>query len=367
MSLKKEIEIARADIRTDDYSMSIGEWVNLYENNEIDLHPEFQRFFRWTPFQKSRLIESILLGIPIPPIYVSQREDGIWDVVDGLQRLSTIFEFVGILMDEHGEKLPPLTLERTKYLPSLEGKKWIDESAPKQALDLDLRLYIKRSKISVSIILRESAEIAKYELFQRLNTGGTALSDQEVRNCILVMTEKEFYAWIRTLADYDDFRNSVDLTDRSLEEQYDVELVVRFLVLLALDEGELNKIGEVGEFLTDRIVELASDKNFDRAREEDRFKKTFNYIARTASSDTFRRYDVSKKRHLGGFLLSAYETIALGLGYNVFEGALNEDEFARRIRSIWSEDLFVKHSGSGVRASSRIPKLIPMGRKKFAS
>jgi len=75
----------RKEIRTDGYAMSIGEWISLYENKEIDIHPEFQRFFRWSINQKSNLIESILLGIPIPTIFVSQRKDGVWDVVDGLQ------------------------------------------------------------------------------------------------------------------------------------------------------------------------------------------------------------------------------------------------------------------------------------------
>ena len=69
MALQDEIDKARNDIRTDSYSVSIGEWISIYEKEELDIHPEFQRFFRWTPTQKSRLIESILLGIPIPQIF----------------------------------------------------------------------------------------------------------------------------------------------------------------------------------------------------------------------------------------------------------------------------------------------------------
>src|SRR5437867_2884886 len=104
MALQEEIDVMRKEIRTDSYSMSIGEWISLYEKDEIDIHPEFQRFFRWTDLQKTRLIESILLGIPIPPVFVSQREDGVWDVVDGLQRLSSIYQFAGILTDEEGKQ-----------------------------------------------------------------------------------------------------------------------------------------------------------------------------------------------------------------------------------------------------------------------
>jgi hypothetical protein len=95
--------------------------MSIYEKHEVDIHPEFQRFFRWSLRQKSRLIESLLLGIPIPQIFVAQRPDGVWDVVDGLQRLSTIFQLAGILLGEHGETLEPLPLEGTTYLPSLQG------------------------------------------------------------------------------------------------------------------------------------------------------------------------------------------------------------------------------------------------------
>jgi hypothetical protein len=77
MALQDEIDKARAEIRSDSYGVSIGEWISLYEKNELDIHPEFQRFFRWSAKQKSRFIESILLGIPIPQIFVAQREDGV--------------------------------------------------------------------------------------------------------------------------------------------------------------------------------------------------------------------------------------------------------------------------------------------------
>src|SRR5438093_6944280 len=98
--LQNEITERRRLISTDAYAMSIGELLNLYRDDELDVHPEFQRVFRWTDTQKTRLIESILLGIPIPPIFVAQRTDGVWDVVDGVQRLSTILQFIGELKDE---------------------------------------------------------------------------------------------------------------------------------------------------------------------------------------------------------------------------------------------------------------------------
>ena len=133
MALLDEIESKRREIRTDGYAMSIGEWISLYEQDELDIHPEFQRFYRWSETQKTNLIESILLGIPIPPIFVSQRSDGVWDVVDGLQRLSTIFQLMGILRDDQKRLVDPLVLRATKYLPSLEGMRWSNPKKPKHA------------------------------------------------------------------------------------------------------------------------------------------------------------------------------------------------------------------------------------------
>jgi hypothetical protein len=251
MSLQKEIDDKRKEIRTDAYSMSIGEWISMYESvpPEIDIHPEFQRFYRWTEEQKTRFIESILLGIPIPTIYVSQREDGVWDVIDGLQRLSTIYEFVGILKGPDGKIVPPLVLGGTKYLPSLKGVVWnaddyyeyknnlSTQSRPIDKLEQEVksltipqRLLIKRAKIPVSIILKESDESSKYDLFQRLNTGGTGLTPQEARNCILISINQSLYERLRNLSKDENFVSCVRLNGNLVEEQYDMDLVLRFLV-----------------------------------------------------------------------------------------------------------------------------------------
>src|ERR1039457_4674894 len=120
-SLESDIEAKAQEIHADAYPMSIGELLSLYRDGELDIHPEFQRFFRWSDVQKSKFIESILLGIPIPSIFVAQRDDGVWDVVDGVQRLSTIFEFTGILRNDLDQLYAPLLLIGTDYLPNLDG------------------------------------------------------------------------------------------------------------------------------------------------------------------------------------------------------------------------------------------------------
>ena len=163
MTLIEEVALKSKEIYTDGYPMSIGEISSLYKDKELDIHPEFQRIFRWSILQKTKLIESILLGIPIPSIFVSQREDGVWDVVDGLQRLSTIFEFMGILRDENKELLPGSVLVATDYLPSLLGKKW-DSENPDIELDNALKIEFKRVKIDIKIVKKQSDKNIKYEV-----------------------------------------------------------------------------------------------------------------------------------------------------------------------------------------------------------
>ena len=368
MGLEQEIKDRRAEVRSDGYPMSIGELLNLYDEDELDIHPEFQRFYRWSPKQKSSLIESILLGIPLPSIFVSQREDGVWDVVDGLQRLSTIFEFVGVLKDEKGNIQEPLTLTKTKYLPSLEGMKWKSDDG-RNSIGRANQLIIRRSKIDVKIILRESSEDTKYELFQRLNTGGSQLSGQELRNVVLMMVNPDAYRWVADLARYDNFQECIPLSDRLRNQQYDLELVTRFVVFRRLEEKALSSVGDLGEFLTDKIAELAQSDRFSKtcATETEAFEFTFDRLATSLGEDSFHRYDAERGAYRGPFMISAFEPIAMGLGYNFEEYKIRKakiPDIEEISRGLWNNDEFT--TGSGRNAASRIQTNIPLGRRIFA-
>lgn len=363
--LQQQIDAKRKEIHSDQYPMSVGELANLYKDNELDIHPEFQRFYRWSPEQKSRFIESILLGIPIPSLFIAQRDDGKWDVIDGQQSLSTLFHLMGILREEDGTRIPGLTLTATKYLPDLEGKAWAG-SDPKRTLTIAQQLLIKRAKLDLKIILCESDESAKFELFQRNNLGGTPLSDQEIRNAMLVAANRSFFEWLQRLSKYPAFVDCTPLSDRSYDERYDMELVLRFIVLRTVDGATLAKVGDIADFLTDHMMRIASNFDAIRQTEENAFKRTFDCLADHMGADSFRRYDAQRKRFTGGFLISAFEIVALGLGFHASK-SLNvaADELAKQIRDLWSNEEFTNSSGAGIRASTRIPKVVALGRALF--
>jgi hypothetical protein len=371
MGLQEELENKRKEIRTDSYSMSVGELISLYANEELEIHPEFQRFFRWSQTQKTRFIESLLIGLPIPQIFVSQREDGVWDVVDGLQRLSTIYEFVGILRDESGQTQPPLVLELANSLPSLLGKKWDDSTDLENSLNQNQRLLIKRAKIDVAILKQESDPMAKYELFQRLNTGGSIATDQEIRNCLLIMSNREVYRWLKNLSQDEAFQTCISLSDKARQEQYDLELLLRFLFFRNMDEEKLATIPypDISEFITHRTIELSGDSELNYDVEEDAFKVTFRILAEQLEDNSFRKFNHQRNKFVGGFLVSAFEAVALGIGYH-YEGWRGTSmNVIDRVKQLWLDTRFTSSLGGSPSGSistrKRVQNILPVGRELF--
>lgn len=371
MTLQDEINITSKKINTDGYPMSIGELMSLYKENELDIHPEFQRFFRWSLLQKTKLIESLLLSIPIPSIFVSQREDGIWDVIDGLQRLSTIFEFAGILKDEKGRLLPASRLVRTNYLQSLEGKYWDNQSEPENSLDDAQRIFIKRQKLDIKIVKKESDPNIKYELFQRLNSLGSKLTDQELRNCLLIMLNKEFYEWLDNISKDEHFLNCINLSEKSLIEKFNQELVLRFIVFRNASIQDMRQYDSLAEFITEHIIKLYKSTSFNKNIEEEIFRKTFLILDQTLGEDTFKKFESTRNRFEGKFLISAFESIAVGLGKNIDLwrniplNAQTKRQMVEKVKSLWQDNRFTFNIGSGSNYNQRIPQILPIGEQTF--
>lgn len=366
LTLEEEIAERRRDIFTDAYSMSIGEITNLYRDGELDVHPEFQRIFRWDDLQKTRLIESLLLGIPLPSIFVAQTEDGAWDVVDGVQRLSTILQFQGLLRDDEDQLVDPLELQGTELLPSLAGKVW-ESSDPEISLTQAQRLDLKRAKLDLKIVKRESSAESKYDLFQRLNSYGSQATPQEVRSCILIGTDRSFYSWLRQLAENEDFLETIALSDRLISEQYHFELALRFIVLRKVEAGTIAGMGNLGEFLTRRSVSLALDPDFDRVEEGKAFEKTFSFLNEACSDSAFKRWNEAKNRFEGAFLNTAFEVLGMGLGYHIGDYAsAGETDALERAKHFWQDGRYAAGFATGVRADARMARSIPLGRDLFS-
>jgi hypothetical protein len=358
--LIEELSLEKNSIKTDSYSMSIGEIMNLYNDGELELDPAFQRLFRWKNKQKSRFIESILLGIPIPPIFVAQKKDGTWSIVDGVQRISTILQLTGELKGDFG----PLTLGTTKKLPSLEGFTWA-------TLPMDLKRTFKRSKFGVNIILTENSIQSQYELFQRLNTGGLYLEAQEIRNCLIIMLDPEFYEKINELKNYSNYLSIISLNENKINEEYHMELILRYFI------GKYNQINysdykmsstHLSEFIDNETSKLISDDGFDLDHEISVFKQTVDFLFENMGEGSFKKYNSDKDVFEGQFLNISYESVLAGLAENIeLQKGKSTDEFRNKMIELYDEPAFIENSARGTRAMTRFRGLNTFSKEFFKS
>lgn len=354
--LIKAIENRRTYFKTENYSMSIGELKNLYEDNELTINPEYQRLFRWSEGQKVRLVESVLMGIPIPTIFVYQDSDGKWEVVDGLQRISTLLQCMGVLKEGQNKK-ETLILRGTKYLPELDGFSW-DSTDEEKRLPESLKLAIRRSKLNITIILSESDANAKFEIFQRLNTGGSNASNQEVRDNIMVMMSPDRYRWFDELSNNDAFTTTISISERQEKEQYHKELLLRYI---ALSTYSYDATKDVSDFLDEINLKIIEEAEEACITMKNNFEKTFNLINLALGDKAF------KKDQKGKFLESAFEAIAIGLSKNIDSyNEMNDiEDIKKRISSLFSQPFYTENAGSGSNAKTRINKLIPAAVEYF--
>jgi uncharacterized protein with ParB-like and HNH nuclease domain len=238
-------------VRRDTYSVfEIYRMLKNEEHEDIDLNPEFQRNFVWDNTRKSQLIESILLGIPIPVFYFSESKEGSYHVIDGLQRLTTIKMF----MD--GE----FALKGLEYLKDCEGQ-FFSEDNIRQSTKILNRKYTRRienAQFVINIIEATSPDKVKYDIFKRLNTGGRPLNRQEVRNC---MAKSHIRKYLRDCAHSNQFLIATDgsINDIRMDAQ---EMVLRFTGFYLERKGIVRYYGEMNSFL-DLILEEINKMNED--------------------------------------------------------------------------------------------------------
>ncbi|MDU4003410.1 DUF262 domain-containing protein [Pluralibacter gergoviae] len=232
--------------------MTIGSLEDRLDNNELDLTPDFQRQANlWDIKRKSRLIESILLRIPLPSFYFSEDVDGSYSVVDGLQRLCTIFHFknVSLLNSVTGSKLAPLELRGLQYLNELEGKSYLE-------LDRKFQRRVAELEITANIIRANTPFAVKFNVFARLNQGGLPLNAQEIRNAIF---PGEWRSRIRNLSDSDIF---IKVTEKKVQKlrQQDMELVLRFIAIWQLGSPYTRPANQTLDEFLNMVVESELSK-----------------------------------------------------------------------------------------------------------
>ena len=206
-------ERKQRELLTNQVDYGLRSLADLVDRNGIDLNPKFQRRLRWDIDRQSKLIESFLMNVPVPPIYLNEDEFGKYSVIDGKQRLTAISDFI------HGR----LRLTNLEVFRELNGKTFQD-------LPTLFRNAIEtRPNLRAVIVLKQSDKDVKLEVFKRLNTGGVRLNAQELRNAAF---EGRLNSLIMTLSESKDFHSLLGISNKHLSSMYqemrDAELVLRF-------------------------------------------------------------------------------------------------------------------------------------------
>jgi uncharacterized protein with ParB-like and HNH nuclease domain len=260
--------------------------VRKYDQGKVIISPNFQRGFVWTKKQMSQFVESVLLNFPLPPLYINQDINGNYIVVDGRQRITTLRQFMS----------DDFKLQDLEALTNLNGKKFSELEGILQSKieDKKLNLYLIKPSVPLEVV---------YDIFYRINTKGTSLTRQEIRNCIFLGKATEL---LSKLSEKDVFKKAID-NGISSKRMKDQEAVLRYLAFYIFDYQKDYK-GNMSNFLEDTMRFINSKLSDDDIMLlESKFEKAMMLTFDFFGKQNFR-YPTEKRR--GNFNLAMFETVS---------------------------------------------------------
>ena len=282
-------------------TMTVDLLLSRLRSGALNLQPDFQRKAGiWNTVKRSRLIESLLLRIPLPSFYVSQTENEDWEVVDGVQRLTAISRFVP--SNDAQPAGESLALTGLQYLREFDGKRFSD-------LPPRLARRIRETEFTFHVILSSTPDVVRFNIFARLNTGGMPLSPQELRHALVPGQARDV---LREWASSDSFRRATDYSIKS-DRMADREMVLRYIAFSRMTSPEeYSRRDEFGEFLMEAMQSI---NDMSPGSEEDArttFESAMDVAYRIFGDDAFRkRYSAEDYRNPINRAL--FETVAVNL------------------------------------------------------
>ncbi|WP_413175639.1 DUF262 domain-containing protein [Anabaena azotica] len=259
----------KADIDIREEPQTVFELMRKYDNGKLIIDPDFQRNLVWKPEQKSKFIESVILNFPLPPWYVNQTVEGKYIIVDGLQRTSTLHEFVN---DEFKLKSLEALTDLNGY--NFSGLKKLPGDYQTRIEDKKLNLYLIRPSVPAKVV---------YDIFNRINTGGTKLERQEVRNCIFSGKSTQL---LKELSETDYFKRAIDY-GISATRMKDREVILRYLAFRIFDY-EKEYQNDLSDFVENAMkkINLMSNEEMDALKND--FKRVMNLTFEFFGNKNFR-------------------------------------------------------------------------------
>jgi hypothetical protein len=277
------IEENKRNIFTDKSDPEIESLINRIKRGSLILQPDFQRYYVWDKVKASRLIESTLLDIPLPVVYLSEENDGKTYVIDGQQRLTSFVSFYdGHLPDGNVFKLSGL-----KIFEELNNKTFSD-------LDNVTQEKILLSSIRTITFKKESEKDLKFEIFERLNTGAVALNDQELRNCIY---RGHYNKLLKFSSENPDFKFLTGITKPD-KRMKDIELVLRFAAFY--HQTYLRYKPPMKKFLNNEMEMYQNISANDATDLENAFKNAVSIIKSVFGKRAFKRYYIGESNNVNG-------------------------------------------------------------------
>lgn len=269
---REQLASQRRKVDFDTYDVTVDELLRRVTKKRIDIAPIYQRQFRWDAARQSSLVESVLLGIPVPPLFmatnVGTNAQNKWEVVDGLQRLLTLVNFAG---DDKARKAAnlkgdPLSLRDLEKLTSFDGYSF-DE------LPSDIGSAFEDRPLKVVVLNDKSDLQVRYDLFERLNTGGIKLTDQEIRECVF---RGPFVDFLGEASKYEAFREVIVLPESKWKDGTPQDFVLRFFAFLhRYQEFEHSVKDFLRSYIESRYKNRPDDAQWHV------FTKTFDFLADT--------------------------------------------------------------------------------------
>ena len=269
--------------------ITIDSIIKRIKNNELELNSSFQRKAGlWTIEKKSRLIESIFLKIPLPAFYFDASDDENWLVIDGLQRVSTIKEFV---VDKN-----PFKLKGLEFLKDLNGLTY-------DKLPRALQRRLEETNLNACLVQASTPKNVKFNIFKRLNTGGLVLESQEIRNALYQGQACQF---LQEMSDIDVFKkatcNSIN-SDRMLDKEF----CLRFVTLTQLDLEIHNKTYE--DFLNEGMEFLSKASKDTLVDIKNSFIRVMKICIALFGNTAFRRINNSRRGPVNKALFESWSFI----------------------------------------------------------
>lgn len=344
--LKEEITSLEKNTIADWSTVLIDHLIINYDKDKLNIKPKYQRVFRWNKDQKSKFIESLLLWIPLPSIFVAEDEDWKWELVDWLQRISTVLEFSknNKFLKEYIETWESIVswLDNWQYLKNLEWVTWdtLPEKYKNRILDTKIYVWVIKNTWDVK---------AKFELFERLNTWWTKLSNQEVRNCLLVDKSEENYNKIEEISNNENFLKLIDnISEDKLSAKENMELVLR---CLALKNIKIDKNVKIEELIDDFIYKIIWLENSIFLQELDISNDISNFwkmveLLYDLNDRSFNKIndDWTRKNH---FIYPLFDTISSWVTYNIsvwnidINNSIHKEKLKEKIDSIQNNSEYI--------------------------